>query len=99
MSVRLGGHVGETAEKFRDGGLAVFDGGALIVGEGNVDQHPLQVVLGLDELAGGGSAGGDGVAVDQDLDGAHVTGEVAGVAVGAGQRVRGDLRVELGGLR
>src|ERR1700712_5631954 len=30
---------------------------------------------------------------------AHVTGEVAGVLVGAGQRGRGDLRVVLGRLR
>ena len=55
-------------------------------------------VVVLPGLAGGGGAGGDGVAVDEDLDGAHVAGEVAGVGVGPGQRVRGDLGVVLGGL-
>jgi hypothetical protein len=47
----------------------------------------------------GGGAGGDGIAVDEDLDGADVAGEVAGFGVGLGQRVRGDLGVVLGGVR
>ncbi|MGH3408316.1 MAG: hypothetical protein ACRDRJ_38360, partial [Streptosporangiaceae bacterium] len=41
----------------------------------------------------------DGVPVEQDLDGADVAGEVPGLGVGPGQRVRGDLRVVLGGGR
>ena len=57
-----------------------------------------QVVV-LPGLARGRGAGGDRVAVDEHLDGAHVAGEVAGVGVGPGQRVRGDLGVVLGGVR
>lgn len=53
-SVRLGGDVAEAAEELVDGSLAVFGGGAFVVGEWDVDQHPLQVVPGLDELAGAG---------------------------------------------
>jgi hypothetical protein len=54
-SVRLGWpRRGETAEERGDGGLAMFDGGAFIVGKRNVHHHALQVVLGLDELAGTG---------------------------------------------
>src|SRR5664279_1548582 len=36
-------------------------------------------------------AGGDGVAVDEDLDGADVAGEVTRLGVGLGQGVRADL--------
>src|SRR5439155_15458914 len=50
-------------------------------------------------FAVGGGAERDGVAVDEDFDGAHVAGEVAGVLVGAGQRGGADLRVVLGRLR
>jgi hypothetical protein len=46
-------------------------------------------VVVLPGLAGRGGAGGDGVTVDEDLDGADVAGEVAGVVVGAGQGWRG----------
>jgi hypothetical protein len=42
-----------------------------------------QVVV-LPGLAAGGGAGGDGVAVEEDLDGADVAGEVASVGVGPG---------------
>jgi len=48
-------------------------------------------VVVLPGLAGCGGAGGDSVAVDEDLDGADVAGEVPGVVVGAGERRRGDL--------
>ena len=57
-----------------------------------------QIVV-LPWLAGGGGAGGDGVTVEEHLDGAHVAGEVAGLGVGLGQGVRADLRVVLGGVR
>ena len=56
-------------------------------------------VVVLPGLAGRRGAGGDGVAVDEDLDGPHIAGEVARVVVGPGQRGGADLRVELGGLR
>jgi hypothetical protein len=52
----------------------------------------------LPRFAVGGAAGGDRVAVDEDFDGAHVPREVAGVVVGPGQRVRGELRVVRGRL-
>jgi hypothetical protein len=51
------GHVGETAGEFDDGGLAVFDDSAFIVGERDAYQHALKVALGLDELAGAGPLG------------------------------------------
>ncbi|WP_293988519.1 hypothetical protein [Streptomyces sp.] len=47
----------------------------------------------LPGFAAGGGAGCDRVAVDKDLDGADLASEVAGLVVGPGQRVRGDLRV------
>ena len=56
-------------------------------------------VVVLPGFSGGGRAGGDGVAVDEDLDGADVAGEVPGFGVGLGQCVRGDLGVVLGGVR
>jgi hypothetical protein len=56
-------------------------------------------VVVLPGLAGGGCAGGDGVAVDEDLDDADVAGEVSGLGIGLGQCVRGDLGVMLGGGR
>lgn len=40
--------------------------------------------------------GGDGVAVDEDLDGADVAGEVPGVGVGPRERGGADFRVVLG---
>ena len=55
-------------------------------------------VVVLPGFSGGGCAGGDGVAVDEDLDGADVAGEVSGFGVGLGQCVRGDLGVVLGGV-
>jgi hypothetical protein len=55
-------------------------------------------VVVLPGFSGGGRAGGDGIAVDEDLDGADVAGEVPGLGVGLGQRVRGDLGVVLGGV-
>jgi len=48
-------------------------------------------VVVLPRLAGRGGAGGDRVAVDEDLDGADVAGEVPGVVVGPGQGDRADL--------
>jgi hypothetical protein len=45
-----------------------------------------------------GGSGGDGVAVKEYLDGAHVAREVPGVAVGPCQCVWGDFGVVLGGL-
>lgn len=44
-------------------------------------------VVVLPGLAGCSSAGGDRVAVDEDLDGAYVAGEVPGVLICLGQRV------------
>jgi hypothetical protein len=55
-----------------------------------------QVVV-LPGFVGCGGAGGDGVAVDEDFDGAEVAGEVAGVAVGLGQGGGGEFGVVLGG--
>src|SRR5690606_37715816 len=46
-----GSDVGETCEELVDGGLAIFNGGALVVGERDRCRHALQVVLGLDGLA------------------------------------------------
>jgi hypothetical protein len=48
-------------------------------------------VVVLPGLAGRGGTGGDSVAVDEDLDGADVAGEVARVVVGPGQRHGADL--------
>jgi hypothetical protein len=56
-------------------------------------------VVVLPRLADRSLARGDGVAVDEDLDRAEVALEVANVLIGPGQRVRGDLRVVLGGFR
>jgi hypothetical protein len=55
-------------------------------------------VVVLPGLTVGGLTGGNGVAVDEDLDGADVAGDIAGVAVCLGKGVRGDLGVVLGGL-
>jgi hypothetical protein len=55
-------------------------------------------VVVLPGFSGSGCAGCGGVAVDEDLDGADVAGEVSGFGVGLGQRVRGDLGVMLGGV-
>jgi len=52
-------------------------------------------VVVLPGFASGRCAGHHRVAVDQHLNGAHVAGEVAGVGVGLGQRVRGDPGVVL----
>jgi hypothetical protein len=54
-------------------------------------------VVVLPGLAAGGGAGGDCLAVGEDLDRADVAGEVSGLCVGLGEGVRGDLRVVLGG--
>jgi hypothetical protein len=48
-------------------------------------------VVVLPRLAGRGGAGGDGVAVEENLDGADIASEVPGVGVGLGQGVRGDF--------
>src|ERR1035441_4115692 len=47
-------HVGEMLQELVQGGLAVVDGGTFVVGEGNGDEHPLQVGPGLQELPLGG---------------------------------------------
>ena len=57
-----------------------------------------QVVV-LPGFAAGCGAGCNRVAVEEDLDGADVAGEVPGLGVGLAERVRGDLRVVLGGGR
>ena len=67
--------------------------------EERVGAKAVAEVVVLPGLAGRGGAGGDSVAVDEDLDGADVAGEVPGVVVGPGERRRADLGVELGGLR
>jgi hypothetical protein len=59
--------------------------------EEGVGAQPVAEVIVLPRLARGSLPGGDGIAVDEDLDRAGVALEVAGVLVGAGQRVRGDL--------
>jgi hypothetical protein len=78
----------------------VFGGGevALCAGhsvrallEEGVAAEPVAQVVVLPRFSGHCSAGGDGVAVEEDLDGADVAFEVAGVLVGAGQRVGCDL--------
>ncbi len=56
-------------------------------------------VVVLPGLSAGRGARGDRVAVEEDLDGAHVAGEVPGFGVGLAERVQGDLRVVLGGDR
>jgi hypothetical protein len=63
--------------------------GALL--EEGVVAEPVSQVVVLPRFAAGGGSGGDSVAVDEDFDGADVAFEVAGIAVGPGQRVRGDL--------
>jgi hypothetical protein len=40
-------HVGEPLEESVNGDLAVLDGGTLLLGERNLDEHPLEVCLGL----------------------------------------------------
>ena len=67
--------------------------------EERVAAETVAEVVVLPGLPGGGGAVGDGVAVDEDFDGANVAGEVAGVVVGLGERVRGDLGVVLGRFR
>lgn len=56
-------------------------------------------VVVLPRFACGCSTGGHGVAVNEDLDSADVSGEVSGLGVGLGQGIRGDLGVVLGGVR
>jgi hypothetical protein len=41
------GHIGEPLEASVNGDLAVLDGGTLLLGERNLDEHPLEVCLGL----------------------------------------------------
>lgn len=67
--------------------------------EERVAAETVAEVVVLPELPGGGGAVGDCVSVDEDFDGANVAGEVAGVVVGLGERVRGDLGVVLGRFR
>jgi hypothetical protein len=63
--------------------------GALL--EEGVAAVPVAEVVVLPWLPGRCGSVLGGVPVDEDLDGADVALEVAGVAVGPGQRVRGDL--------
>ena len=56
--------------------------------EERVGAKAVAEVVVLPGLAPGGGAGGDSVAVDEDLDGADVAGEVPGVVVGPGERRR-----------
>jgi hypothetical protein len=48
-------------------------------------------VVVLPGLAGRGGSVRDGVAVDEDFDGADVTGEIPGVDVGPGESAGADL--------
>ncbi|MFI7423730.1 hypothetical protein [Nonomuraea sp. NPDC049684] len=66
--------------------------------EEGVVAEPVSQVGVLPRLAGGRGPVLDGFPVDQDLDGSDVAFEVARVAVGPGQCVRGDLGVVLGGV-
>ena len=45
-----GGGVGEAAEEGVQGGLAVVDCGAFLVGERDGGEHALEVVLGFEQL-------------------------------------------------
>jgi hypothetical protein len=56
-------------------------------------------VVELERPAGAHSAAADCVAVEENLDRAHVAREVPGIKVGLRQRQRGDPRVMLGGVR
>lgn len=49
--------------------------------------------------SGRGRARGDGLAIDQDVDGAQVAAEVTGVGIGLHEARRSDLRVVLCRLR
>ena len=49
----------------------------------------------LPRFAGSGSTSLDSVAIDQDLDGADIAREIAGIVIGLRQRGRRDLRVVL----
>src|SRR5260370_41797023 len=60
--------------------------------EEGVGAQPVAEVVVLPGLSAGRGARGDRVAVEEDLDGAHVAGEVPGFGVGLAERVRGDLR-------
>jgi hypothetical protein len=51
LEPRRGRDVGESLEELVESCLAVIDGGALVVGEWDVDQHALQVVFGFEQLA------------------------------------------------
>ncbi len=57
-----------------------------------------EVVI-LKRVAGAGGAGRDRVAVEENLDRAHVAREVPGVGIGLGEGDRGDPRVVRGGVR
>jgi hypothetical protein len=50
VSVRRWG-IGEPVEQVVEGGLAVVDRGAFVVGEGNGGEHALELVLGFQQLA------------------------------------------------
>jgi hypothetical protein len=62
--------------------LAVLDGGLLVIGEGNGS-----IFCSLSFASSG--AWGHRIAVDEEVDGAHVPGGVIGVLVEPGQRVPG----------
>jgi len=64
--------------------------------EEGVAAVPVPEVVVLPWLPGGRGPVLGGLPIDEDLDGADVALEVAGVAVGPGEGVRGDLRVVLG---
>ncbi|MCD2107001.1 hypothetical protein O4214_17715 [Rhodococcus erythropolis] len=55
-------------------------------------------VVVLPRLVVGIGAGGDGVAIDEDLDGTDVVGEVPGVGEGPRERGGADFRAVLDGL-
>src|SRR5581483_4308921 len=51
------GDVGQTVDEGVDGVLGAFDSGAVVVGEGNLDEHSLQAGLGFEQLSAAGGLG------------------------------------------
>ena len=99
------GHLLQVASGFEElgsresfGGVEVAAGAGhavLALFEEGVGAVAVSEVVVLPGLAGRGGAGGDRVAVNEDLDGAYVAGEVPGVLVSLGQGVGADLCVVL----
>ena len=45
------GGIAQTIDELFDGVVVALDGGALLVGERDLDEHPLQPVVGFEQLA------------------------------------------------